>query len=295
MPARPPLDLSEITRQYELFREEAPREEAPVLPGDSDTAYCFAQAPVRLGVGPDVWSTCTALVPVVPVCHDVNGYYRELGVDWQATRKELAQAYMARGGMGSVRLTYVFKQLLNRKVREAYDKTPAGEVFLDDYTDEQVRLERKARSEAARRRIQGETVSVETVLDEMGYFVLDEGEVDRVSPIVNDRGQHKKEPWKYSYYVWKTTSYSPVEGDRLRMWQGLLSTAASLCGSAPRLAIGITALSDQSFMLGDVNGTPVVFFSETTVPDLSVAKEAIELFPQSSPHHPEIPEESRIP
>jgi hypothetical protein len=289
VPARSPLDLSEITPQYELFREEPTHEEPPVLPGDSGTAYCFALAPVRLGAGPDIWSTSTALVPAVLVCHDVNGYYRELGVHWQATRKQLAQAYMALGGMGSARLTYVFKQLLNPKTREAYDRTSAGETFLDDYTTDQ--LKRQAHQEARRRTTLGQSVTPADVMDEWGYAVLDDAEVDSVSPIRKDQSQLRKEPWGYSYYAWKTTSYSADE-NRLRQWQKLLSTAASLRGSAPRLAIGMTAVSDQPFMLGDVNGTPVVFFSETAYPDLSVAEKAIELFPASSPNPLESPKES---
>lgn len=292
MPARPPLDLSDITRQYGFFREEPPKPEAPVLPGDSGSDRCFARAPVRLGRGPDVWSTSTELVPVVPVCYDVNGYYRELGVHWQATRRELAQAYVAKDGAGSVRLTYVLRQLLNVRIRDAYDRASAGQVFPDDYTDEQRQAERAARREAARRRIQGEAISVEAVLDEMGYVVLDE--VDSVSPMMKDQGQRPEELWGYSYYAWKTAGYS-ISETRLRQWQELLSTAASRRRVAPQVAIGMTTLSDRSVMLVDVNGASVIFFSEATPPDLSIAEEAIGLFPASSPHHAEIPEESRIP
>lgn len=291
MGARPALDLSDITRQYDLFGP-AVREEPPVLPGDTEPALCFSKAPVRLGQGPDVWSTGTALVPAVRVCPDVNGYYRELGVHWRATRRELREAYAARDGQSSARLTYVFKQLLNAEVRDQYDHTPAGEIFLDDYTADD--LKRRAHEEAGRRASLGQSVKPEEVMDEWGYTVLDDTEVDRVSPVVKDQRQQRRDPWGYSYYAWKTASYLHSEAD-LRQWQVLLSTAASLRGAAPRLAIGITALSDQSFMLGDVNGKPVVFFSETASPDLSVAEAAIELFATSSPHHPESPEESEIP
>lgn len=290
MAARPPLDLSDITRQYDLFRPMV-HEEAPVLPGDADTRYCFSKAPVRLGIGPDVWSTSTALVVALLACHDVNGYYRELGAHWRATRKELAEAYTSKDGQSSPRLTYIFKQLLNPLTREAYDKTAAGEIFLDDYT--QADLKRRAHQEVGRRAVSGLRATAEEVMDEWGYVVFDEDEVDSVSPIRKDQEQFGNEPWKYSYYAWKTTGYSPSE-NRLRQWQELLSTAASLRGVTPRLSIGMTALSDRPFMLEDVNGKPVVFFSETTAPDLSIAEKAIEHSLIFSPHHPKSPEESRI-
>src|SRR5690348_4532650 len=124
---RPDLDLSAILAQHRPTlptREEAEAMRTVQTPDDS-LRY---ETPVRLGWGPDRWSTSMALVPVERVCHDVNGYYRELGVDWRATRKELLQAYLAKDGQSDVRLTYVFKQLLNPQVREAYDKSPKGEL-----------------------------------------------------------------------------------------------------------------------------------------------------------------------
>lgn len=281
MRERAALDLSGILNQYVLFR--APEPEQPVLPLDNpQDPLCFA-VPTRLGQGPLAWSTSTTLVHVGRICHDVNGYYRDLGVEWTASRKELAQAYMAKHGMGSVRLTYVFKQLLNSKIREAYDRMPRGETFPDEYTDEQLRLERKARKVAARRRIQGEAVSVEEVLDGWGYALLTEDEVDSVSPIRKDLIYGNDDPWEYSYYAWKTSSYLP-DVHRLRRWQELLSTAASQRGISPEVVIGATAVSDRPFMLEDVNGSSVVFFSESASLTLSVAHEAIENYLRFSLH-----------
>jgi hypothetical protein len=291
MTERAALDLSGILTQYAPMRAAEPVQ--PVLPSDDPKdPLCFG-VPVRLGRGPLSWSTSTALVHVGRICHDVNGYYRDLGVEWTATRRELAEAYMAKGGMGSVRLTYVFKQLLNSKTREAYDRTPKGETFPDDYTDEQLRLERKARKAAARRRIQGEAVSVEDVLDEMGYTVLTDDEVDSVSPIGKDQSNRRAEPWEYSYYAWKTSSYLP-DVSRLQRWQELLSTAATRYGERPEMIIGTTALSDQPFMLENVNGSPVVFFSEDTPLESSIADTVIESYLRISPHLQPLSAESDI-
>lgn len=279
MTERAALDLSRILTQYAPLR--APEPEQPVLPGDDPKdPLCFG-VPTRLGRGPLAWSTSTALVLVENPCWDVNGYYRELGVDWRATRKELREAYAALDGQSSTRLTYIFKQLLNPKTREAYDRMPKGQTFLDSYTDEQ--LKRRAHRESGRRAAQGQLISPEQVLDEWGYAVLGEDEVDSVSPIRKDQINPGTTPWEYSFYAWKTSSYLPDE-DRLRRWQELLSTAATRHGERPEMIIGATALSDQPFMLENVNGSTVVFFSEDTPLESSIADTVIESYLRISPH-----------
>lgn len=269
MTERTALDLTGILAQYSPLR--APVPEQPVLP-DEPEVLCFG-VPTRLGRGPLVWSTCTALVPLERVCWDVNGYYRELGVHWRATRRELMRAYQAKNGQRSPRLTYVFKQLLAAETREAYDRMPRGEVFLDAYTDAE--LKQKAHQESGRRASKGKLVSAEQILDEWGYAILPDDEVDSVSPMGKDLEQPGSEPWEYSFYAWKTSSYLPDER-RLRRWQELLATAATRYGVRPGMIIGMTALSDQPFMLENVNGHPVVFFSESTPTTSSVADDVIE-------------------
>lgn len=272
MPFRAPLDLSGILARHVPIGRVI-EGGGPVSLAAMDDGFCFAAQPVRLGMGPDRWSTSTALVPAVVVCADVNGYYRELGVDWRATRKELAEAYMALEGQSSARLTYVFKQLLDSRTREAYDKTKVGESFFDDYTSEALR--RKASAEAGRRSLRGQSASVDSVMDEWGYVILPDDEVDSVSPMRQDQSQQRDLPWKYSYYAWKTTSYLQDE-KLLRQWQGLLSTAASRCGAAPQLAIGLTAMSDGPFMIESVADKAVIFFAEGTAPHISIAEKAVE-------------------
>lgn len=270
MPERAALDLTKIVAQYEPFQ--VAQAGTPVLPAEDEReALCFS-VPTRLGKGPLSWSTSTALVPVERVCHDVNGYYQELGVHWRATRRELMEAYRDRDGQSSSRLTYVFKQLLNPRVREEYDRTPQGSMFMDDYTDDD--LKRRAAREAGERSSRGEIVSAEGVLDEWGYLLVGDDELDSVTPMRKDLSWD--EPWGYAYYAWKTSSYLPDER-RLRRWQEFLCTAASQRGTAPEVVLGSTALSDQPFMLEDVNGHPVIFFSEQTDPSLSTAVDAIDL------------------
>jgi hypothetical protein len=280
MGERPNLDLSAILGLYENVlpsREEAEAMRKVQQP-DGGLRY---DVPVRLGWGPDRWSTSMALVPVVPVCHDVNGYYRELGVDWRASRKELMQAYMAKDGQSSVRLTYVFKQLLDPLIREAYDKSPKGDFFLDDYTE--ASLKRRAAEEAGRRAQLNPDTTIQDVLDEWGYVLLDESDegVDTVRGKRQDLPQRKAQgDWSYSYYAWQTEDFVQNEA-RLQEWQALLSTAAGRIGASTEIAIGVTSmvgLSDRSFMMEMVDDRPVLFFSTEAVPSPEIAEKAVTAF-----------------
>lgn len=277
---RPELDLTNILALHERVlpsREEAEAMRKVQEPDDS-LRY---DHPVRLGWGPARWSTSMALVPVERVCHDVNGYYRELGVDWRASRKELREAYMALDGQSSARLTYVFKQLLDPLIREAYDKSPKGEVFLDDYTEDD--LKRRAHEEAAKRSNLGQTVSADEVLDDWGYMALDPEEgVDSVRAVRKDLPQRKAagRDWKYSYYAWRTEDFVQNEV-RLQEWQELLSKAAAQVGSSAEVAIGVTSmvrLSDQWFIIEPVDDKPVVFFFTDVEPTTEIAEQALTEF-----------------
>jgi hypothetical protein len=275
MGARPDLDLSGILGSYTDVLPTPETVDALRKAERQDSALCY-ERPARLGWGPDRWSTSMALVPVERVCHDVNGYYRELGVDWRATKKELREAYQALDGQSSTRLTYVFKQLLDPVTREAYDRAQKGEVFLDDYTEED--LKRRAHREAAERSQRlGQTVTSDEVLDEWGYVDLDEEEVDSVKAVRQDRTRRRAEQWNYSYYAWRTKSFVQDEA-RLQEWQLLLSAEASRQGSHPEMGIGVTSVSDQPYMMDYVHGRPVLFFSTETEPDQGIASQAFAEF-----------------
>lgn len=275
MGARPDLDLSRILGQYGDVLPTAETSEAMRKAQETDSSLCY-ERPARLGWGPDRWSTSMALVPVERVCHDVNGYYRELGVDWRATKKELREAYQALDGQSSTRLTYIFKQLLDPLIREAYDRTPKGEFFLDDYTEED--LKRRAHQEAAARSQRlGQPVTSDEVLDDWGYVSLDDEEVDNVKAIGKDQRRRKAQSWDYSYYAWKTKSFVQDEA-RLQEWQALLASVASRQGSHPEMGIGVTSMSDQPYMMDYVHERPVLFFSTETEPSSEVASQAFAEF-----------------
>lgn len=278
MPVRGPLDLTKILSQYDLDGVMREPKGPPPVPESKDRRY-FSDRPYQLGGGPAEWSTCMALVPFELTVHDVNGYYRELGVHHKATRRELMDAYVARDGQSSPRLTYVFKQLLNPKTRDAYDRMPQGETFLDEYTVDELR--RRASAESSRLARQGEIKNVEQVLDSWGYEVL-EDDLDNVKALGKDSTQSKqRDPWGYSYYGYRTAQ-GWVNDELPRAWQEHLSRAAARKGVSPRIAIGLVGLSDHPFMMMEVGGKPVVFFPEGEEPSDSIADDVIESF-QSSP------------
>lgn len=283
------LDLSGILDRYDLFRSKD-ETEAMRNVQEPDEGLKYAN-PVRMGLGPLFWSTSTVLVPRVQVCYDVNGYYRELGVDCRASRKELREAYQALDGQASARLTYVFKQLLDSETRKAYDEVPLGEPFLDDYT--QADLRRRAHKEAGRRADIGKRITAEDVLDEWGYVFLPESQegVDSVTANRDDVPRRKaKADWGYSYYAWQTRSYL-MDSTQLQEWQTLLSSVSAEHEGSSRIAIGITSmegLSDDSFMIENVVGTPVIFFSSEAEPSREVARKALSDF-LTSTHSTQFP------
>lgn len=289
MGERPSLDLTGILADFDWRylmpdKEEKP-EHVPELNG-----LKFPQ-PMRLGAGPDLWSTCTELA--VPVCFkwDVNGYYRALGVSPDATRRELREAYQALDGQSSAYLTEVFKFLLNDAQRADYDSTPLGQPYLDRITERA--LKDRARREAKMRTaLSGRQVSAKQVLGEWGYELFDDESdiqgdngssvpqgperVDSITPSGQDLPRKaEQDRMDYSYYAWNTSGFLHDEA-LLLQWQEALSSAASYTGTAPKVSIGITSASDGPFILREVGQRQVIFFPEGREPTEDIARQAIE-------------------
>lgn len=148
-----------------------------------------ADRPRLVGDGPATCSTCTSLVRQPEFIADVNGYYRDLGVDPRASRVQIKRAYLARG-TGDVRLTFVVKQLLDPVVRRAYDLTPLGHVFFDRYVLASVRRSAALRATrgAGEDGATPDTPS-EVVLDTTGSA---------------EQGVSRTTEWPYSFYLWGT-------------------------------------------------------------------------------------------
>lgn len=275
MGQRPDLDLSGILAAFDR-RWLTPDQEVVVRNVPEQDGLKFP-LPQRFGLGPDVWSASTELAVPVRFRWDVNGYYAALGVSPQATRRELREAYQVLEGQSSPYLTYVFKQLLNPETRAAYDAAPLGQMFLDEYTQRD--LKRRAKTEAHRRSSRGEFTTAEQVMDDWGYVTEDGGEgVDTVSP-TEQNSPRRAARLEYSYYCWRTTKFL-VDEELLQQWQRVLTATAAELGIAPRLSFGITSVSDRPYILEQVGDRVVIFFPEGEEPTESVAQEAIEALQQ---------------
>lgn len=290
----PDLDLSDFIADYEPFFDGG----GPVLPrgavtindspGHQHESHILSLSstlkPVRFGMGPDTVSTCTALAVVPEIIWDVNGYYRELGVPTNATRKELRLAFQRLDGHSSDRLTYIMGQLLNAETRREYDCTPLGQPYMDRYVQDG--FKRAAKREADRRNAQGDKITAREVLDEMGLKIEDEESPD---PVDNEEqvGQHGAEepagyvdPWEYSYYLWR--SISPEE-DRLQQWQELLHREAVASRVVIQFAVGYRGGSDvPDWSVTTVGDAHVAFLNERVKPTRAHALAALSQLSQAA-------------
>lgn len=282
---RPDLDLKQILRDYEVFggtpRLQRTSVYAPEFFSVLDEASVPPEPPdkpFRQGWGPTQCSSETALDIAPRLCWDVNGYYRGLGVHWKASRKELGEAYLAKNGESSIWLTYVMGQLLDPRVRWAYDRAPLGEPFLDDdFVQED--LKRRAHEEAWRRTMSG---GVEThrdqVLNEWGLNAVATDETDVADQVDSDSGAGQDEPqpsqipWEYAFYLWRTVTGSL---EHLRCWQELLLRELSVLGYTVRFSVGMIGKETTPYILHSAGQDFIFFLNEDFLPTPELAAQAV--------------------
>lgn len=212
--------------------------------------------PLLVGDGPAECSSSTALSVLPGVIFDVNGYYRELGVKTNATRKDLRLAYQAADGQSSPRLTYIFRQLLQPEVRFEYDCTPLGHLFFDDYVEAWAKNQMQDRLRQRLRDLYEAGVdpdSIDTsviqrdVAAEMGFQVeenVPETGEDTPSEVVDSdpaAGQDSSRPaeFLFAYYLWATRPRQDAERlGRLAEWQHLLIRALARQDVNIRFSVG---------------------------------------------------------
>jgi hypothetical protein len=239
---------------------------------------------------PDLASSCTALAPDPEVCWDVCGYYLLLGVSWKATRRELLDAYTARGGPDSERLTYVLKQLLREggQLRRRYDRAPLGELFRED-RDVETYLLRLAIKVAGQRGVSQEDVLQGWGLAYQKRVRADEGlegpqergirfdadaQAGASDPAIASAWWAEEWGW-YGLNLWQVP---PRAGEILAEWQRLLVAEFSGRGVLVRFAVGLgpvtEGVSSQNLHIGP-NGS-AIFFIHTEQPSPQMATEAAE-------------------
>lgn len=261
--------------------------------------------PFLQGSGPAVFSTCTELSVVPAFIFDVNGYYRELGVPTNATRKQLRMAYYDVDGQSSSRLTYVLKQLLNPAVRAEYDACPLGSRFLDRYVEAAIRAKvmREHQRRMAERRAAGMVVSEQVEKEVMKRLFRDVGmdaNFDDDTPVESldetpDVPQDVNRPAKsfgYAYYLWRTHVRSPDDLMALATWQELLVSAFSKRGARTQIAVGLLGGLPHPWVLARVGYREVIFLNRLEPPTAALAERAAAEWLDQ--HNPFIPSQGKI-
>lgn len=304
--SRGDLDLGEllgpdVTHYREVLGGGDPMPVTPPVPvGQMKTPGPEAGAPTvyvpsveRFGEElPDLASSCTELALSPQVCWDVCGYYAALGVPWTASRRELLNAYTARGGPDSERLTYVLKQLLREggQLRRRYDRAPLGELFRED-KDVETYLLRLAIKVGRNKGVSQEEVLQGWGLAYQKRVRADEGldgpggkgvrfdtdaRTEAIDPAIASAWWIEDWGW-YGLNLWQVPARA---GEILAEWQRLLVAEFSARGMRVRFAVGLGPVtgefSSQTFHIGP-NGS-AIFFISTEQPKPTMASEAADGF-----------------
>lgn len=214
-------------------------EEAPNAPTYTDEQVAaMNDRPVPVAAGPFEFSTTQELERWPTIIWDVNGYYRELGVLPKATRAELKRAYQDMNGEGSVRLTHIFRQLLDPEIRAAYDASKPGSVFFDETVAQW--FHEQTLNDSIKE--EGRLLTLDERI-ERGQQVLDLSEYMNKPYDLVDKPEEEDLlfPWRWGYYLWRTYVH---DLKLLAKWQALLLTAPTQKPSL--LAIGLLPENDPA-------------------------------------------------
>lgn len=216
------------------------------------------------------FTTSVTVEPYRPVVWDVNRYYRDLGVHHWATKAQLREAYIARGGPESPRLTYVLKQLLNDEIRARYDATPVGSVFFDAEVEAEVR--RRIAEEVRQSRLAPADDAQPLVEVDLTHLINREFSLDKRSCSGEDGRTLPEGRW--GWYRWGTA----VSGRyRLDEWRGLLAKAFSDRGITRRLAVGWYN-QPEPWMVKSVGRRTVIFLNPLNIPNPLTADQIANIF-----------------
>ena len=189
---------------------------------------------------------------------DVNGYYRELGVEPHAPKAELRRAYQA--SVQDDRLTYIAKVLLNDETRIQYDLLKIGQLWFDPWLSARVR---------------------EEMLDEVqGRDIAEEGEVTVRQDLLEREDQPinispVEETWSPSGWGHYTWHIGPRDWLMAR-WRLMLSLAAQELGrTIPDLMVGVMR-GEQPWAVYRLSaGRTIFFLEEHAVASTELARAAI--------------------
>ncbi len=212
-----------------------------------------------------------ALAVVPTYVWDVNGYYRDLGIPWpyKPTKRQLQQAFLARDGHSSERLTYCMKQLLNKEIREEYDAMPLGSHYTDKYAieDQMIVLTEEASKRSV---VDGKLVTVEDLVQEYEERLGLNRETDDAIEPEPDLPHHNR--WEWGYYNLDSRQYND---EPLKRWQSLLVSELSSRGLEIVFSLGFVGGTEKKTDVREHDGRMVFFLQEHTNPTPELAETAV--------------------
>jgi hypothetical protein len=217
--------------------------------------------PHLVRTGPAEFSTCMGVQPWPCMVWDVNGYYVELGIHWSATHKQIKEAYQAKHGERSVRLTFIVKQLLDAQVRRNYDSVTLGSIFFDKYVAEFV----KEQMHKDHLKEYGRSLPIEEQLSEgaekidLNKYLNKDFALD-----MHTAGEVGSNRWRWGWYSLKT---SIIDIDKLRDWQQIL---VQVWSPSKLLSIGLSEGGEEAFVQR-IGYRLVVFIDVQAKPTIELA------------------------
>jgi len=209
------------------------------------------------------------MMPLLRIVWDVNGYYREFGVSPDVIRREIREAYQRKRGWRSSRLTFIMTQLLDLGIRDRYDSTPIGSMFIDGYVETFLRAKAAREiSEMRRKGLLSEVEFRELDLDPLDLFATSSKDSN-----LSDQGSIVTTPeeWRWSYYLWGSNC---DDKERLRQWQELLIGTLGEWKEHHQLAIGFVGNSNTPYEIRAVGYRKVVFLNDLEQPTEALAESA---------------------
>lgn len=217
---------------------------------------------------PRVFSTSTALATTKQIIWDVNRYYRDLGVPTDATRKQIRLAYQQAQGWESTRLTYIVRQLLNPKIRDAYDRCRPGTIFFDrywkEYVEAEIQKDLSQRLGTDGSQFEARAEKIQLPPEDEPFEVVDRDD---------GYGQTGPTPiWSWGYFLWQSGCRDIA---RLAGWQEQLVRAFAERGEIRQIGVGfLGAHMRRPWEVKEVGYLTVVFLADNEQPSADLAIEA---------------------
>lgn len=218
--------------------------------------------PYLVGYGPAEFSTSMAIEPWPSIIWDTNLFYRDMGVRYKATRKQIRNQYLAIDGEKSVRLTMIAEVLLKPDRRLLYDLVPLGHHFYDDEIAEAMRA---AIQDQLTKRIQ-EGESLEDVLNENADDQIEEQLMQADTQLKINRALRGS---SWSHYLWKTES---EDLEKVAAWRRLLVHWVWYYDkTVENIGVGLMGDTEEQVVICTVGSRKVVFINDQLDPSDVIA------------------------